>query len=58
MQNMRKDLNDKDILSLKRLILSKDKEFHITLTTFKRNLHDILNTATYTESNDCLKEAN
>lgn len=61
MQDIRKALNQKDTLSLKQLILSKDKvgsQMQITLTTFKRNLHDILNAAIYSESNGCLEGIN
>lgn len=61
MQDISKALRDRDTDELKHLIKSRNHAGSVmrtTLSTFRRNLHDILNAAKFDESNGCLDGIN
>ena len=61
LQDISKALINKNVSDLRKLLNCKDTigyQMNITLKTFKRCLHDLLNAARFTESNGCLKGTN
>lgn len=61
LQDISKALKNKHVSTLKKLLNCKEPvgyQMHITLKTFKRSLHDLLNAARFTESNGCLEGIN
>lgn len=61
LQDISKALINKNVSDLRKLLNCKDTigyQMNITLKTFKRCLHDLLNAARFTESNGCLEGTN
>ena len=61
MQDISKALRDRNINELEQLIRRRNhvgSMMRTTLSTFRRNLHDILNAAKFDESNGCLEGIN
>ena len=61
LQDISKALINKNVSDLRKLLNCKDTigyQMNITLKTFKRCLHDLLNAARFTESNGCLEGIN